>query len=195
MLCQMVLSEQKNERVFTLDEDKDGVADKVKIGDVNADFNLSLTNTMSYKNITLYFLFQMKYGGDIYNRNRQWSYRDNLHGDVDMYDVPEGEKKTYDYFQSLYNVNNFSSEFVEDGTYVKLRELSMSYDYPKISDLTKGAISNIKIGVVGRNLLTWTNYSGMDPEVGRSGNGQVYAIDAYGYPHFRTISGSIEIKF
>ncbi|MBN2758319.1 MAG: SusC/RagA family TonB-linked outer membrane protein [Bacteroidales bacterium] len=185
-----------NERVFQLDENNDGIADKMEIGDVNPDFNLSLSNTLKYKDFSLYFLIQWKQGGDIYNRQRQWSYRDNLHGDADMYGVAPQEKKAYDYFQSLYNVNNFSSEFVEDGTYVKLREVSLYYNFSKqVSNLTKGFIKDIKVGLVGRNLLTWTTYSGMDPEVGRAGNGQIYAIDAYGYPHFRTISGSIEIKF
>jgi TonB-linked SusC/RagA family outer membrane protein len=184
----------KNEKVFMLDENNDGVADKVKIGDVNPDFNLSLSNTLSYKSISMSFLVHLKYGGDIYNRQRQWSYRDNLHGDMDMYGVPEEQKKAYDYFQSVYNVNSFSSEFVEDGTYVKLRELSLYYTL-NANSFTKGFLKDIKVGLVGRNLLTWTTYSGMDPEVGRAGNGQVYAIDAYGYPHFRTISGSIEIKF
>ena len=186
----------KYEKVFELDADNDGVADKTVIGDVNPDFNLGFSNTLSYKGLSLYFLLQWKQGGDIYNRQRQWSYRDNLHGDMDMFGVPDNQKKAYDYFQSLYNVNKFNSEFVEDGTYVKLREMSLYYNLSKpIAGLTKGFIKNIKFGVVGRNLLTWTTYSGIDPEVGRSGNGQVYAIDAYGYPHFRTISGSIEIKF
>jgi len=56
-------------------------------------------------------------------------------------------------------------------------------------------IKGIKIGVVGRNLLTFTEYTGYDPEVQTRSSSQFYAYDFMGYPNFRSYSGSLEIKF
>ena len=93
---------------------------------------------------------------------------------------------------------------MEDGTYVKLRELSLYYTLGENfwKEKTNGFIKLIKVGIIGRNLLTFTNYSGYDPEVTsgdtnyKLGNDlSMYAFDGYGYPNFRTFTGSIQINF
>lgn len=195
-----------NEAPIGFDGDNDGIVDTdVQIADMNPDFNLSFATTFSWKNLSLYALVSWKQGGDIYNMTKQWMYREGLHGDVDQSGKAPNEKKAYDYYQKLYDVNNVNSHFVEDGTYVKLRELSIYYTLGENfwKDRTKGFIKMVKIGVIGRNLWTLTNYTGYDPEVrqgdtsykGASDDLSVYAFDGYGYPNFRTFTGSIQINF
>jgi hypothetical protein len=92
---------------------------------------------------------------------------------------------------------NPSSYFVEDGSFVKLRELSVAYQFSN-DVLDKLHVNNyvrsLKLAVIGRNLKTWTKYSGFDPEAG-SGGDAAFRIDGFRYPAFRTISGQIEIGF
>lgn len=187
-----------------LERDEEGNAKKVKIGDTNPDFRLGFANTITFKGLTFYALLDWKQGGDVYNRTRQWLYRDLRHGDVDMAGKPGNEKKTFDYYQSLYNVNNISSSFVEDASYVKIRELSLYYDFGKelLNNIAGGFVKGIKAGLIARNVYTFTGYSGYDPEVAMQdyvGSGvpgaSYYAWDAYTYPNHTTLSGSLTIKF
>jgi outer membrane receptor protein involved in Fe transport len=179
-------------------KDADGNDAFVKIGDTNADFKVGLTSTLSWKGLTFYMLWQYKQGGDIYNRTAQWMTRDSRHAMMDQFGKPENEKKAMPYYQGFYDVNSINSFWVEDGTYVKLKELSLSYEFNKA---TLGKVGDyfeaIKLGFIGRNLLTFTEYTGYDPEVATYGSGssQIYAFDFGGYPNFRTYSFSLEFKF
>jgi TonB-linked SusC/RagA family outer membrane protein len=188
-----------NEIPFKL-KGADGNDKTVPIGDANAKFHLGFSNTITFKGLSLYALIDWKQGGDIYNLTNQWMYRDSRSVDMDMFGKPGYLKKTYNYFQALYNVASYNSHFVEDGTYVKLREVSLYYSIQKglLNKVLKGFFKEFRVGVVGRNLLTFTNYSGFDPEIGTSeGNGDntVQAWDEFNYPNFRTISGTLEFKF
>lgn len=183
----------KYEKVIVQTDD-DGNALNQQIGDANPDFRLGFANNLTIGGFTIYALVDWKQGGDIYNLTNQWMFRDNIGAEMDMYGVPDYKKKTYDYYQSIYNVASPSSHFVEDGTYVKLRELSVYYTL----NLNKKYLKYLRVGVIGRNLITWTNYSGYDPEIGSSegsGDSTIQAWDDFQYPNFRTFSGSIEIKF
>ena len=158
---------------------------------------MGFASTLNYKAFTLYFLFDWKQGGDIYNKTAQWLTRDDRHGMMDQAGKPENEKKTIDYYKAFYDVNDFNDFWIEDGTYVKLRELSLSYTMPKstLSKFASGFIKDAKLSVIGRNLLTFTNYTGFDPEVGTTNGTQIYAYDFMGYPNFRSFSASLELKF
>jgi hypothetical protein len=90
---------------------------------------------------------------------------------------------------------------VEDGSYARLRELSVNYTFNQnaLRKVGLGMVSGLRVGLVGRNLFTITNYSGMDPETSNaqqgSGDATTFRFDAFGYPNFRTVSGIIEISF
>lgn len=179
---------------------EDGNPANIVIGNANPDFNMGISNTFTFKGFSLYALLDWKQGGDIYNLTNQWMYRDDRSADEDMFGVTPNEKKTYDYYISLYNVANKSSHFIENGTYVKLREVSLYYSLGRsqMSGLLNGFFKGLRVGVVGRNLLTWTNYSGFDPEVSTGEGGvdpSMQAWDEFSYPNFRTITGTIEFKF
>ncbi len=185
------------EKPIALDQDKDKTADFVKIADMNPDFNLSFTTTYKWKNFTFNMLWHWKQGGDIYNMTKQWMYRDNRHGDMDMAGVADYKKKTVYYYQTLYNANNVNSRFVEDGTFLKLRELSLYYNLGEDVFAKAGVpfIKGLKAGVLTRNLLTFTKYSGWDPEVSAGGDLTNYAMDIFNYPNFKTYTFSLELTF
>jgi TonB-linked SusC/RagA family outer membrane protein len=177
--------------------DENGKLAFIKIGDSNPDFKMGFASTLNYKAITLYFLFDWKQGGDIYNKTAQWLTRDDRHGMMDQAGKPENEKKTIEYYKAFYDVNDFNDFWIEDGTYLKLRELSLSYTMPKntLTKFASGFVKDARLSLIGRNLLTLTNYTGFDPEVGTTNGTQIYAYDFMGYPNFRSFSASLELKF
>jgi TonB-linked SusC/RagA family outer membrane protein len=169
-----------------------------KIGDVNPDFNFGFANNIRFKGFGLYALFDGQRGGDVYNFTKQWMFQDMRHGDADMAGKPSDQKIAMAFFSSgLYNGLVASSYFVEDGSYVKLRELSASYTFGQKMLARTGlgrVTSGVKVALIGRNLYTWTDYSGFDPEV-TSGGDFNFRIDGFRYPNFRTVTGQVEISF
>ncbi len=178
------------------DKDGNGVADITKIGDGNPDFNLGLSSTFSWKNIQLYALFDFKNGGDVYNYTHQYTFRDNRAIEFDQFEIPEEEKKTIDYYATFYHHTALNSYFIEDATYLKLRELSLFYSLSSkdLGDFGKH-ISSIRIGGIAHNLYTLTNYSGYDPEVASGSDLTNFPFDNFGYPNYRTYKFSLEINF
>jgi len=186
-----------NEIPINIDKDNDGLADKVAIGAGNPDFNLSLGNTINFKGLNLYFLFAWKNGGDIYNYTRQYSYRDLRAIEFDQSGKADGDKKAINYYSTFYKNTAVNSYFIEDGSFVKLREVALSYHLNEglINSIFGGYVKGIKIGVEARNLLTFTNYRGYDPEVASGSDLSNYPFDSFGYPNFRTYSASIKLTF
>lgn len=175
--------------------DEDG-EDIHKIGETIPDMNVSFSSTFNYRGFNAYFLLESVLGRDIYNRTRKWAVRDYMAGEMDQADVPVEERKPVDYYQNLYAVNETSSHFVEDGSYLKLREVNVGYtfDQTQLSPIFGGAVDELTFSLIGRNLLTFTDYSGFDPEVG-SGDANIYGYDDFNYPNFRQIAGSVNITF
>jgi len=167
-----------------------------KVGDTNADFNLGFNSTLTFqKNLQLYFLLDWKQGGDIYSQTLQFLTRDNRAGYMDQ--RGDATPKPIGYYQAFYNTNNPSSYFVYDGSYLKLRELSLRYNVPT-EKLGMDFIKGIQVGVVGRNLWIMSDYPGYDPEVGQGGGNidrTTYAVDGFRYPNFRTFSASLQLTF
>ena len=186
----------KNERTIAY-VGPDG-SSNVKIGNVNPDFNFGWANTMRYKGFTLYALFDGSHGGQIYNFTKQWMFQDWRHADIDQAGKPQDDKHAFQYYTiGLYNNLEPNSYFVEDGSYVKLRELSVSYELSKsmIGKLGLGRwAKSLKVALIGRNLKTWTSYDGFDPEAAAAGDFNL-RIDGFRYPTFRQVSGQVQIGF
>jgi hypothetical protein len=190
----------------------DASGSTTQIGDVNPDFNASFTTNLRYKGFSAYALVDWVQGGNIYNATRQWPFfedRDrivdnsakpaaNCVGTTDPTHCPYSTgKKPVEYYQALYNGINPIDFFVESGTYVKIKELNVSYTFSRsaVERLHLG-VSSLRIGVIGRNLFTFTKYSGYDPEVaGLSGDPFSFRIDGFSYPNFKTFTGFMEINF
>ena len=183
----------------------------VKIADVNPDFNASFTTSFRFKNFAAYALVDWVQGGNIYNGTRQWpffEYRDRVYdqtgkpavdctGNTDPHCPYSTGKKATDYYQAIYNGINPIDFFVESGTYVKIKELNVSYTFGRSALERLGlGMSSLRLGVIGRNLFTFTKYSGYDPEVaGLSGDPYSFRFDGFSYPNFRTFTGFAEINF
>lgn len=176
--------------------DKNGNGD-FKIGDVNPSLNYGFSNDLRFGRFNVHANFDGQVGGDIYNFSKQWTFQDLRGAEMDMVGKPDDQKIAQNFFASgLYNGLNPSEFFVEDGSYLKLRELSVGYtvDPKYLSMVGLGRAKGLKVALLGRNLLTWTHYSGFDPDV-TSGNDFNYRIDGFKYPPFRTITGQVQIDF
>jgi TonB-linked SusC/RagA family outer membrane protein len=176
-------------------ENEDGQFAQVKVGDRNPDFKFGLGNTVRWRGLSFYGLLDTQVGGQIYNSTKQRLYQHDRHGDMDQRGKPAELKKPVQYYHTLYNANNFNSHFVEDGGYMKLRELSVRYalgqDLLNNVGLGRLGTERLSLGLIGRNLLTITNFSGFDPEVGNTTLQQ----DNFGYPNFRTLTAFVEVQF
>lgn len=174
-----------------LDENGDDAF--VKIGNGRPDWTAGITNTFRYKGFSAYVLLDIKHGGDIYNRKSQWLTRDRRHGMMDQAGKPQDEKKAIGYYLGLYDVNSNNSFWVEDAGYVKLREVSLSYQFgAEQLGVFGGALKGATVSAIGRNLLTFTSYSGYDPETGSI---RTPFDSTARYPNFRNYALSVSLKF
>jgi TonB-linked SusC/RagA family outer membrane protein len=170
-------------------------SNNVKIADVNPDYSFGFSNTIRVRGLTLYGLLDGTKGGKIYNFTKQWMFQDMRHAALDQTGKPQENKKALDYYQvGLYNNNEPNSYFVEDGSYVKLRELSVSYSFSPNTLRFLGQGRNVRVALIGRNLKTWTDYSGFDPESSSNGDFN-FRVDGFRYPSYRQFSGMLEIGF
>ncbi len=178
--------------------DENGTAVVDKMGDTNPDFNLGFSNTFTFFNsLTLYVLLDWQQGGDIYNYTKQLMYYNERHKDLETY-CAGGKHVNYSNGSSaLYNKSNPLDYYVEDGTFVKLRELSLAYNVSAkaFSNIGLDFFKGATFSVTGRNLITWTKYSGWDPEVAISTNPTNFKLDEFAYPNYRTFSGTVILKF
>lgn len=168
------------------------------IGDVNPDFNMAFNSQMTWRGVTLTAVVNWVKGGDIYNYTRQWPFFDLRDPVFDQRGKPEDEKKPVGYYSGFYNNFNPSEYFIEDGSYIRLRELAINYQLPTaVLDRVGMGSRTVRLGLVGRNLLTFDNYSGYDPDVSGPGGGNpfAYRVDYFTYPVFRTFTAMVEIGF
>ena len=176
------------------------------LGNTIPDYNAGLATTLSWKGLTAYALLSRSAGFDIYNQPLQWGFLKRMTGYYDQdAGVPDIEKKPLGYYDAWYGATGGlapSDLFVEDGSYTKLREVSLGYRWsPHVGRRIPGlgGFSSIGFSVTGRNLLTWTDYRGYDPEVGKTGgdtgSSAIARVDGYSYPNFRTWTAAIEVIF
>ncbi len=173
--------------------DTAGNAAIVNIGDGNPRFRYGISNNVNWRGISLFMLWDAQVGGDAYNQTNQRMYQYQRSSDVDQTGKPQDLKKPIEYYVNLYAANTPTSYFVEDASFVKLRELSVRYRLPTsfTSNLARIGVSGMGISLIGRNILTFTNYSGYDPEVGNT----ILRLDSFDYPRYRTFTTSVDITF
>jgi hypothetical protein len=170
----------------------------VNIGDANPDFNMAFSTTVNFKRLAFTGLVDWVQGGDLYNGTRQWPYFELRDPDYDQRSKPVEERKPQQYYNYFYNGLNPQAYFVESATYVKLKELSVNYTFirDQLQKIGLGGLNEVRLGLIGRNLFTFTDYSGYDPEVSSlEGDPFQVRIDWFQYPQFRTFTGVIEIAF
>ena len=174
------------------------------VGNVNPDFTASLINRFNiYKNLNIGFQIDWIKGNEIYNQTKQWLYRDRLHADFDKPVTINGQTGAFvAYYNSLYNTNTPLSHFVEDGSYLRLRDVSITYDLTKL--VKQKWLRSLSVSATGRNLATWTKYKGLDPEAtsaltnqgGTISNiGTFTGVDYYSASNLRSFQFSLNIGF
>jgi hypothetical protein len=161
-----------------------------KVGDANPDFQMSFSNDIDFHRFTLGFLFDWKYGGDIINLTEF------------LYDITANSS---DYLASgggSSRINRFGEGFtepyVQNGSYLKLREVNLSYNLPErfTSSIFGNTVRFARLSVTGRNLLRVTPYRGLDPEVSNFSNQAIVRnIDVAPFPPSRSFFFSIDLGF
>ena len=173
--------------------------DKTYIGDPNPDFTFGLTNNLSYKGFNLNIFFQGSVGNDIYNLSRMetegmYDAKNQSTAVLARWKIPG---QITDMPRAVASKDNLktSSRFVEDGSFLRLKTLTLSYNVTgKL--LKKWNIGRLQPYFTAQNLLTFTNYKGFDPEVNQwGGSALVQGLDWGTYPQTKSYVFGVNVEF
>lgn len=173
-------------------------ADKTIIGNSLPKHYGGLGNTFTYKNFQLSAFLQWSYGNDILNANRlvfenmAVPNQNQLATTVNRW-RPDNQNTTM-HRAGGQGFEDISSRIVEDGSYLRLKTVNFSYNLPK-DVLEKFKISDLKVYLAAQNLITWTNYTGFDPDVSVVNSLIMQGVDYSAYPKHRTLSLGLNITF
>lgn len=175
--------------------------DRFLVGNAWPTFFGGFTNNLKFKNFDMMFFFQYSIGND----QLYWSRFFQEHGgtrntgflasQLDRWQKPGDITMVPKMTNANYAANLRPSRLVEDGSYVRLKNITIGYTLPS-SLISKIGLSNARIYVSGQNVLTFTNYSGMDPEVNSTASTSLtQGVDFYAMPHPRVFMGGIDLTF
>jgi TonB-linked SusC/RagA family outer membrane protein len=175
--------------------------DKTYIGDPNPNFTYGFNSTMNYKNFELTVFLQGTQGNDLFNVSgigNTLDYGAGLNMTKDVYLnhwTPTNTNAKYP-IPSRNTSVNISNRMVENGSYLRLRNIQLAYSVP-VDKLKINWIKNLQIYGSGQNLLTFTKYSWWDPEVNSNGgsNSTSQGFDNYGYPTYKSITFGLRAGF
>ncbi|WP_407429324.1 SusC/RagA family TonB-linked outer membrane protein [Arcticibacter sp.] len=174
--------------------------DRTVIGNPMPKHTGGFTNNFRYKGIDLNVFFQWSYGNDILNANRvifegnALNYK-NLNQYASFNDrwTPENPSNTLARVGGQGPRGVYSSRVVEDGSYLRLKTVSLGYEIPA-KFLTGMKVSRVYVSASAQNLLTWTNYSGMDPEVSVRNSALTPGFDYSAYPRAQTVTFNLKVS-
>ena len=179
----------------------DSANDRTVISDSNPDFTIGLTNNFTIGKFDINIFFEGVYGRDIMNEFKLRS--ESGQGGATQFSnlrkeawlghwTPENGSQTYG---RLLNQTNtwVSSYFIEDGSYIRFKTLSVGYTLQNAA-LKRAGIGSLRFSVAADNLYIWSNYSGMDPDVSSS-NSLFTGFDRMSYPKARTITFGVNATF
>ncbi len=186
---------KEGESTFTPDPE-----DRTVIGNANPDFFYGVNNTVTYKGIGLTVFLEGTYGNDMLNatriesegmtdpKNQLLSVTKRWRTAGDVTDVPKATWADTDN-------SRISTRFIEDASYLRVKTISLSYQFPKAL-IQKAGIASLKVYATGENLFTLTDYSGFDPEVNAYGaSNTMQGIDYGTYPQTRNIIFGLNVVF
>jgi hypothetical protein len=195
--------------------DSTGAAIQKDLGNPLPNFRWGFSQTLNIKRLSAYALIDAAMGQHVYNQGRGWSYLDFLEGREDQAGKTVADAKPIGYYYrsgspdnstgtgGLYDILSPNNYTTENASYAKLREVNLGYHLGHIG--TVGG--DWSFSLIGRNLHTWTKYTGFDPEVGfgavsgsgstakGAGSAAVNAIDAFSFPNLRSFSFSLSSSF
>lgn len=175
--------------------------DRSYIGNPNPDFIYGMTNTFSYRNFELNIFLQGSQGNDVLNatridtegmsdpKNQSRAVLNRWRVPGDVTDMPRAV------FANSDN-SRLSSRYVEDGSYMRVKALTLAYNLPA-SLLSKIDMKGARLYATGENLLTFTSYSGFDPEVNafRGDDNTLQGVDFGTYPQTRNLILGLSVTF
>lgn len=175
-----------------------------EVGNSMPDYHLVFSTDVTYHGLTAYAMVDAVQGFDVYNQPLQWAVFQRTAGVMDQADLPEQDRKPLGYWDATYGISGLgpSSYYVEDGSFIKLRQVSLRYRFgadqlAQVPGLSR--LSGLALTAIGRNLFTHTDYRGYDPEVGETGgdvgSAAVARVDGFQYPNFRTWTLGVEVNF
>lgn len=193
-----------------------GGSETVKLGDSSPDFTLSWSNQVNFLNgFRLYAMADWRQGFDVINLTQLLqdgallspdylpSDLSSLRPATECFPNCSGAERLGVLVDPSGNVitgqglaQGFARPYVQDGSFVKIREVSLSYDLPRsaVTSLFGGAFRSVRLTASGRNLATFTPYSGLDPEVSNFGNQQIgRSIDVSPYPPSRSFWFTVDL--
>jgi TonB-linked SusC/RagA family outer membrane protein len=186
--------------------DSTGNAVLRRLGNTLPKHRVTMSHTIGWKKWSLYALVDASLGNSTFNEERHWSLGDFQMREEDQTGKTVGDAKPLGYYWrttapdnsagvgGLYDILGSNNVTTEDGAYTKLRELSVGYQFGRLLGL-----NDVTVTAIGRNLLTLTDFSGWDPEVGVSGtnlnSSAITAVAAYQYPQMRTFTFTVGVRF
>ncbi|HEY5087185.1 MAG TPA: SusC/RagA family TonB-linked outer membrane protein, partial [Gemmatimonadaceae bacterium] len=193
--------------------DSTGTGLVLPLGQALPKYRWSVSQNASYKRLSVSALLDAVKGRNVYNQGLGWSYLDFLAGQDDQAGATVASAKPLGYYYrapenggigGLYDQLGPNSAVVEDASFVKLRELSVGLHIGSLASLG----GDWSVSLTGRNLKTWTKYTGFDPEVGfgsvagtggsagnSAGSAAINAVDAFQFPNLRTFTVSVSTNF
>ena len=172
--------------------------DRTIIGNAQPDFTYGMTNTLSYKGFSLSLFLQGSQGNDIFNATRidtegMMDFRNQSKTVLHRWRRP-GMMTDIPRVGNDENIHN-STRFVEDGSYLRLKTATLSYNFDKRL-IGRWGLSRLQLYVTGQNLLTLTRYAGYDPEVNAYGaNAVQLGIDYGTYPQSKAVIFGLNVEF
>jgi hypothetical protein len=177
-----------------------------RLGNTLPDFRLSMSHNFQFRRLNLYALVDGSYGNRVFNQEIHWSLGDFNVGFEDQHKKTVENAKPLGYYWrgtapdhsagigGLYDVLGSNNYTTQKGTYTKLREASVSYSVGPVRGFGDWSVS-----LIGRNLLTMTDFMGWDPEVGVTGtslnSSAVTAVAGFQYPQTRTFTFAVGTRF
>lgn len=215
---QLYVDPQTGNAVYE-DVNKDGKitsADRQIVGNALPKFTGGLTNTLAFKNFDFSFFFFFQQGNKIMNMNNFFMVHGGTQSNIgfvprqldrwqkpgDVTDIPRlttfsGDPTVNGGSANNYggNVANLSTRYLEDGSFIRLKNITLGYTIPSLIS-NRWGVNKARIYVSGTNLLTFTKYSGLDPEVSSQSNNQNTAgYDWATVPQPRTIQAGVSVTF
>jgi TonB-dependent starch-binding outer membrane protein SusC len=160
----------------------------LKIGDTAPNFRMGFTNDLTFGAFTVSALLDYQNGGSIINLTR-YLYDDAQTSDDFGEPSYVERRRGFD--------TGVMSPYIEDATFLKLREVSVGYTVPqRLTSSLNWGVESLRISVAGRNLHSWQKYSGLDPEVANLGSAAVRNnLDVAAYPPSRSFFFNIAVGF
>jgi len=168
-----------------------------KLGDTEPDFRIGFFQSVSWKGLGLSVFADWQQGSQIINLTKFLydlgqntpDFADPAGVDEDGMPITVGQKR-------LADQGTDAGVYIEDATYLKLREVEVFYDFPEKWVTSLGPMRTLRASVAGRNLLTFTPYTGLDPEVSNFGNQPIARnIDVAPFPPSRSFWVSVQAGF